>query len=200
MAYNFKNLADVELLNVMPEEANVLVEVNGKTKRAPQAKIDVEAELAGTETLAELPETGTVLAEVNGEIKRVPSNKVGGIDAIVFSVAMTAAVGASAPAEPEPEYVTICNHTPEEIGELVAAGANCIFMASMEGSSGRSISTFESGGYSPTMFVVPSLTTIAVSDGSWHFFFSGIEMGEFMIIYYPDGTIENSLFNQPEEN
>ena len=36
MAYNFKNLADVELLNAMPEEANVLVEVNGTTKRAPQ--------------------------------------------------------------------------------------------------------------------------------------------------------------------
>lgn len=35
MAYNFKNLADVELLNTMPEEANVLVEVDGATKRAP---------------------------------------------------------------------------------------------------------------------------------------------------------------------
>jgi hypothetical protein len=194
MAYNFKNLADVELLNAMPEEANVLVEVNGKTKRAPN--IDVEAKIVGSETLEELPETGTVLAEVNGAIKRVPSNKVGGIDAIVFSVAMTAAVEASAPAEPEPEYVTICNHTPEEIGELVTAGANCIFIASMEGSSGRSISTFETEGYSPTMFVVPSLTTIAMSDGSWYFFFSGIEMGEFMIIYYPDGTIENSLFEE----
>ena len=199
MAYNFKNLADVELLSAMPEEANVVVEVNGKTKRAPYEKpVDEIALIVESETLAELPETGTVLAEVNGEIKRVPSNQVGGIDAIVFSVAMTAAVGASAPAEPEPEYVTICNHTPEEIGELVTAGANCIFMASMEGSSGRSISTFETGGYSPTMFVVPSLTTIAISDGSWHFFFSGIEMGEFVIIYYPDGTIENSLFNQQE--
>lgn len=37
MAYNFKNLADVELLDAIPEEANVLVEVNGTTKRAPQA-------------------------------------------------------------------------------------------------------------------------------------------------------------------
>ena len=34
MAYNFKNLADVELLNAMPEEANIVVEVGGKTKRA----------------------------------------------------------------------------------------------------------------------------------------------------------------------
>ena len=40
MAYNFKNLADVELLNAMPEEANVLVEVNGATKRAPQVKVE----------------------------------------------------------------------------------------------------------------------------------------------------------------
>ena len=38
MAYNFKNLADVELLSTMPETANVLVEVGGTTKRAPQVK------------------------------------------------------------------------------------------------------------------------------------------------------------------
>lgn len=40
MAYNFKNLADVELLSAMPEEANVVVEVNGTTKRAPQVKVE----------------------------------------------------------------------------------------------------------------------------------------------------------------
>lgn len=37
MAYNFKNLADVELLGAMPENANVFVEVDGATKRAPSA-------------------------------------------------------------------------------------------------------------------------------------------------------------------
>ena len=76
MAYNFKNLADVELLNVMPKTANVLVEVDGTTKRAPQ--IDEISKIVGSEALTELPETGTVLAEVNGEIKRVPNNRVGG--------------------------------------------------------------------------------------------------------------------------
>ena len=76
MAYNFKNLADVELLSAMPETANVLVEVDGATKRAPQ--VDEIAHIVGSETLTELPETGTVLAEVNGEIKRVPSDQVGG--------------------------------------------------------------------------------------------------------------------------
>ena len=81
MAYNFKNLADVELLNAMPEEANVVVEVNGKTKRAPQAKVDVTAELVGSEALEEVPEGATVLAEVNGQIKRVPSAGLGGGDA-----------------------------------------------------------------------------------------------------------------------
>jgi hypothetical protein len=76
MAYNFKNLADVELLNAMPEEANVLVEVNGKTKRAPN--IDVEAKIVSSETLEEVPEGATVLAEVNGQIKRVPGAGLGG--------------------------------------------------------------------------------------------------------------------------
>lgn len=81
MAYNFKNLADVELLNAMPEEANVLVEVNGTTKRAPLPEIpevDVTAELVGSEALEEVPEGATVLAEVNGEIKRVPGSGLGG--------------------------------------------------------------------------------------------------------------------------
>ena len=70
MAYNFKNLADVELLSAMPENANIVVEVDGKTKRAPQVQIpepvDEIALIVGSETLAKLPDTGTVLAEVNG--------------------------------------------------------------------------------------------------------------------------------------
>lgn len=79
MAYNFKNLADVELLNAMPEEANVVVEVNGTTKRAPQIKpVDEIALIVDSETLEEVPEGATVLAEVNGEIKRVPSAGLGG--------------------------------------------------------------------------------------------------------------------------
>lgn len=78
MAYNFKNLADVELLNAMPEEANVVVEVNGTTKRAPRAEVDITAELISSETLEEVPEGATVFAEVNGEIKRIPSDGLGG--------------------------------------------------------------------------------------------------------------------------
>lgn len=76
MAYNFKNLADVELLESMPEEANVLVEVNGTTKRAPQE--DGIGKLVEVEALEEVPEGATVLAEVNGQIKRVPSAGLGG--------------------------------------------------------------------------------------------------------------------------
>ena len=80
MSYNFKNLADVELLSSMPETANVLVEVDGTTKRAPQ--VDEIEKIVGSEALTELPETGTVLAEVNGEIKRVPSDQVGGANTL----------------------------------------------------------------------------------------------------------------------
>lgn len=85
MAYNFKNLADVELLSSMPETANVLVEVGGATKRAPQVQpVDEIAQIVGSETLAEVPEGATVLAEVNGEIKRVPSDGLGGGKALVI--------------------------------------------------------------------------------------------------------------------
>lgn len=88
MAYNFKNLADVELLSAMPEKANVVVEIDGKTKRAPQAQIpepvDEIALIVSSETLEEVPEGATVIAEVNGEIKRVPSNGLRGGKALII--------------------------------------------------------------------------------------------------------------------
>lgn len=78
MAYNFKNLADVELLSTMPETANVLVEVDGATKRAPkEAKVDVSAELVAKEALTEVPEGAEVLGVINGEIKRIPGAGLG---------------------------------------------------------------------------------------------------------------------------
>lgn len=82
MSYNFKNLADVELLAAMPENANVLVEVDGATRRAP--KEDGIGKLVSVEALEEVPEGATVLAEVNGEIKRVPSDGLGGGKALII--------------------------------------------------------------------------------------------------------------------
>ena len=77
MAYNFKNLADVELLNTMPENAKVIVEVDGATKRAS---------LASVEALAEAPANTAILVEVDGEIKKVPSNKmISNIKPILFT-------------------------------------------------------------------------------------------------------------------
>lgn len=127
MAYNFKNLADVELIDTMPETANVLVEVDGATKRAPQVKpVDEIAKIVGSEALTELPETGTVLAEVNGEIKRVTGNALGGgIDAVVFSVIEAAGAGADIET---PTYQTVCNHTLEEVRNLMLAGAGCVLI------------------------------------------------------------------------
>lgn len=85
MAYNFKSLADVELLNAMPENANVIVEVDGATRRAPQVQpVDEIAQIVSSETLEEVPEGATVLAEVNGEIKRVPSDGLGGGKALII--------------------------------------------------------------------------------------------------------------------
>ena len=79
MAYNFKNLADVELLDSMPSDANLLVEINGTTKRAPkEAKINVEAELSNKELLEEVPENAKALVEIDGAIKRVSGGALGG--------------------------------------------------------------------------------------------------------------------------
>lgn len=127
MAYNFKNLADVELLSSMPETANVLVEVGGATKRAPQVQpVDEIAQIVGSETLAEVPEGATVLAEVNGEIKRVPSDGLGGSKALVikssdFDNAM-AGVAAAAASGTTSTVTYSANMT---FDEAVAALANC---------------------------------------------------------------------------
>ena len=84
MAYNFKNLADVELIDTMPETANVLVEIDGATKRAPQVKpVDEIEKIVTSEALDEVPVGATVLAEVNGEIKRVPGEELGGKGMVV---------------------------------------------------------------------------------------------------------------------
>ena len=194
MAYNFKNLADVELLSAMPEEANIVIEVDGKTKRAPQVQIpepvDEIALIVGSETLAELPDTGTVLAEVNGEIKRVPSNQVGGIDAIIFNV-----IEAAAAAVETPTYQTVCNHTLEEIRDLMLAGAGCVLIAPYAAVA-ATVSTLKTGGTTPT----PTITNITASavmgtqldDGSVQFLFMN---NQEIIKYNADGTITNSLLS-----
>ena len=195
MAYNFKNLADVELLNAMPEEANIVVEVDGKTKRAPQVQIpepvDEIALIVNSETLEEVPEGATVLAEVNGKIKRVPSDRLGGgIDAIIFSV-----IEAASAAVETPTYQTVCNHTLEEVHNLMLAGANCILITP-PAAGGSAASTLQAGGTTPT----PTPTVITLSavggmqsdDGSVQFMFMG-EGGAMSITYNADGTITNSL-------
>lgn len=123
MAYNFKNLADVELLSAMPETANVLVEVSGATKRAPQ--VDEIAQIVSSETLAKVPEGATVLAEVNGEIKRVPSDGLGDGKALVikssdFDNAMAGVTTTTGDTTPAVTYTA--NMT---FDEAVAALANC---------------------------------------------------------------------------
>ena len=194
MAYNFKNLADVELLNAMPEGANIVVEVDGKTKRAPQVHIpetvDEIALIVGSETLEEVPEGATVLAEVNGKIKRIPSNQVGGIDAIIFSV-----IEAATAAIETPTYQTVCNHTLEEVRNLMLAGAACI-LAMTPAAIASAASTLEAGNPTPTPTVL-TMSAIMGSqwdDGSVRFEFMG-EGSNAMIKYNADGTITNSLLS-----
>lgn len=187
MAYNFKNLADVELLDTMPESANVLVEVDGATKRAP--KEDGIGKLTSAEVLEGVPEGATVLAEVNGEIKRVPSNQVGGIDAIIFSV-----IEAAGALDETPTYQTVCNHTPEEVGELMLAGANCFLLVPYVAM--QNVSTYATSRPMPTVCWIPMQMGYALDDGSY--MVSCLIPNEIIINYHADGTIENSLFTQQE--
>lgn len=189
MAYNFKNLADVELLNAMPEKANIVVEVDGKTKRAPQVQIpepvDEIALIVNSETLEEVPEGATVLAEVNGEIKRVPSDGLGGgIDAIIFS-----AIESATAAIETPTYQTVCNHTLEEVRNLMLAGASCILIMPYAAMASAA-STLQAGGTAPTPTVITmsAVGGIQSDDGSVQFSFMS-ESGEVIITYNADGTI-----------
>ena len=199
MAYNFKNLADVELLNAMPEKANIVVEVDGKTKRAPQVQIpepvDEIALIVGSETLEEVPEGATVLAEVNGEIKRVPSDGLGGgIDTIIFSV-----IEATSAAIETPTYQTVCNHTLEEVRNLMLAGAGCILIMPYAAMTSAA-STLKAGGTTPTPTPTPTVMTMPAvvgmqsDDGSVQFMFMS-NGGAITITYNADGTITNSLLS-----
>lgn len=192
MAYNFKNLADVELLNTMPEEANIVVEVDGKTKRAPQVQIpepvDEIALIVNSETLEEVPEGATVLAEVNGKIKRVPSDGLGGgIDAIIFSV-----IEAATAAIETPTYQTVCNHTLEEVRNLMLAGAGCVLIAPPDALT--SASTLQAHDPTPTTTVMTTsaITGMQSDNGSVQFMFMAIG-GSILITYNADGTITYSL-------
>lgn len=198
MAYNFKNLADVELLNAMPEEANIVVEVGGKTKRAPQVQIpqpvDEIALIVNSETLEEVPEGATVLAEVNGEIKRVPSNGLGGgIDAIAFSV-----IEAATEAIETPTYQTVCNHTLEEVRNLMLAGASCVLIMPYAAMASAA-STLQEHKPTPTPTPAPTPTIVTMSaffgaqmdDNSVQFMFMS-KGGAISITYNIDGTITKS--------
>ena len=198
MAYSFKNLADVELLNAMPEEANIVVEVDGKTKRAPQVQIpepvDEIALIVNSETLEEVPEGATVLAEVNGEIKRVPSDGLGGrIDAIIFS-----AIEATGAAIETPTYQTACNHTLEEVRNLMLAGASCVLITPPP--AGATASTLQAHDPIPTPTPTPTVMTLSAvvgmqsDDGSVQFMFMS-NGGAVSITYNADGTITNSLLS-----
>lgn len=125
MSYNFKSLGEVELLNTMPETANVFVEVDGGIRRAPQVKpVDEIAQIVGSETLEEVPEGATVLAEVNGEIKRVPSDGLGGGNVLVITSSDYAnAMAGVAVADEAADPITYsANMT---FDEAVTALANC---------------------------------------------------------------------------
>lgn len=189
MAYNFKNLADVELLNAMPEEANIVVEVDGKTKRAPQVQIpepvDEIALIVNSETLEEVPEGATVLAEVNGEIKRVPSDGLGGgIDAIVFSV-----IEAATAAIETPTYQTVCNHTLEEVRNLMLAGAGCVLITPPP--AGATASTLAQHGPTITVMTISAAMGTQSDNGSVRFLFVAMD-NQVTITYNADGTITNS--------
>lgn len=190
MAYEFKNLADVELLSAMPETANVLVEVDGSTKRAPQVQIpepvDEIALIVSSETLEEVPEGATVLAEVNGEIKRVPNDRLGGgIDAVVFSVIEAAGAGA-------PRYQTVCNHTLEEVRNLMLAGAGCVLIMPYAAVAPAASTLREDS--TPTVVTLSALMGLQIDDGSVLFLLMSSN-GQETIAYKADGTITNSLLS-----
>lgn len=192
MSYTFKNMADVELLGTMPENANVFVEVDGSTRRAPQVKVDVAGELAVTEALEEVPEGATVLAEVNGEIKRVPGSELGGAAApIIFSVIE------AADAVDTPTYQTVCNYTLEEVNALMLAGASCMLIMPVAAMPASAPATLSAATVSPTVATIQALAATQFDDSSCQFvFLMGSDAA--IIYYHPDGTIVNSLLAASE--
>jgi hypothetical protein len=70
MAYNFKNLADVELLEEVPEEATAFVELNGSIKRVPSKGLGGEGGIK-TAIIKDSVYDDAILAQVNPRDARI---------------------------------------------------------------------------------------------------------------------------------
>lgn len=212
MNYEFQTLGSVELLDSMPENAKVIVEVDGATKRAPQA--NEITKIVGSEKLAETPEDAAMLAEVNGEIKRVPQVVIPEpIDeiAIIASSETLAEVpeGATALVEVggeikrvpgdelggkgmvvnfsmdmETESITAIDKTYEEVKTALEEGRNVIGV--MNASSEEGLSVKASMNVEQRLFSVPG-----VADADEAIAFYGIAFGSdgpTVISMFPDNT------------
>lgn len=198
--YEFKSLGNIEQLQEMPENANVIVEVDGAVRRAP--KEDGIGKLVETEMLEEVPEGATVLAEVNGKIKRVPGEGLGGGKSIVFTVVENTSAVATYGAGAPPLYKTVCNCTINEVRELIMAGAPVVQIIPYEALMRLNMpSALDASGPTPVICTINGITSMLADDGSWQFMFM-VEGATFMIYYFADGTIQNMPFDDiyQEEN
>lgn len=96
MAYNFKSIADVDVINNPSDSTNVLIEEDGFIKRVPKSAVGETAEnmisKIGTVEIADtVTSEANVLIEEDGAIKRVAKDKV--VPANVVTSPVTAAVG-----------------------------------------------------------------------------------------------------------
>lgn len=198
MSYTFKNMADVELLGAMPENAHVFVEVDGSTRRAPQ--VDVTGELSATEALEEVPEGATVLAEVNGEIKRVPGSGLGGAKAIVYTVVEDNSIVERRGA-PAVTYKTICSHTAQEVSELMLEGASCTLVIPYEALMSVNVPAALEVSATPTFITMPLNMCGQMDDGSNVCMFYMMKMDIMIeIAHLPDETIINNWFQTETES
>lgn len=90
MAYEFKKLSEVDVVESPSDAANVLIEENGIVKKAPKTVVGETAEailgkIAAVDAADEPTDEANVLIEESGSLKRVPASSIGGFKTAIIT-------------------------------------------------------------------------------------------------------------------
>ena len=140
MAYNFKKMSDVNVLEEMNDTIQVLVEDGGKIAKISSDKMvgayseeivnaSVEQavdktieEVLNVETLEEVNEDIKVLIEENGSLKKVPASAMSGGNGNFLVIRYKSEVISPESLESDPTDTFLANMTFAEFDEIVKAG------------------------------------------------------------------------------
>lgn len=128
MAYEFKKLSDVAVVEIPADTANVLIEEDGVIKKVAKKSVGETSEailgkIATVDAVEEPSETANVLIEESGAVKKVPIASVGsGIKTAIITDNVYDAFIARESELPKEQVFRCVNMTYEEAKAIILSG------------------------------------------------------------------------------